>query len=119
MVELLLSDITLPNIRTSVLDAERQVIVEDECTPVIMFFKEVANMVRLFVIAEVDQQGGINHMSDVEVICRGEFFHDGLRHLWWGNPGEHSGYLYFPDLDKVRKVVDRLGELEKQWCPNL
>lgn len=40
---------------------------------------------------------------------------DGVRHMFWGNEGD-DGYLYYPDVESLSAVLEKLREIEASVC---
>lgn len=52
----------------------------------------------------------------VELTLHGTAYFDGVRHLYL-NWGEDEGYLYYPEIHELRRVLEELEKLQKDFCP--
>lgn len=59
---------------------------------------------------------------EVEVICAGYGFYDGVRHIYFHQDPESSedynfdGYLYYPDINDLISMLSELKKLEVKYC---
>src|SRR5438105_3195593 len=66
----------------------------------------------------VGAAGGLDNMledptAEFEVLFHGAAYYDGMRHLYMGHEESDSeGYLYYPDLGQLKKVIEALIKLE-------
>lgn len=56
--------------------------------------------------------------TNVSIICHGSAAFDGIRHIYFGNDDE-SGYIYYPELTSITKILDSLQVLERLYCEEL
>lgn len=58
--------------------------------------------------------------SEVEIIAHGIALFDGVRHLYFGDDWTGcTGYLYYPDLQLLSRLLATLNELSLKYCDAL
>ena len=55
--------------------------------------------------------------SCVEKLIHGTALFDGVRHLYFGAEPQNQGYFYYPKWGTIEWIINRIKELEKQFCP--
>jgi len=55
--------------------------------------------------------------SQYVLICHGNAFYDGIRHMYFGEDEENpNGYLHYPIYSIIIEYMKQLEKLEKQFC---